>query len=446
MQSFKVLLCVLSLNISFNALATDKDGLMTLSKIEYISRKTTQDLSKDMNLNGSILVAKNDEIAYTQQFGFADLEAQTKTSIHTQFFIGSVTKQFAAVALLKSLLDSNIKDGIDQNDVEGLKRKIKFDLNKPVSNFLSQEHYIWDGAMPKWANEITVHQLLIHTSGIIDCARLPNYNDLVKNPPNIIEFVRQFKDKDLEFNPGTKFSYSNSGYILIGEIIEQITGMKLDKYMETAIFKPSEMKSTYYTTNGTVHAFKKDKTRFANLARGYYFDYSADNPILYEVPEYEPMQLVLTSGSIISTTPDLLRWNNYLYLGKIIPPFLVDMMLEPYIFIDSPDIAYGYGVMIMKPGSEQSYYFHGGLTFGYISNLTYIPNSNISVISLSNIMFNWEQLMAEREKLKSEQPSSLNDAEQSKRVKEIINGRYPNIKKFDFMLLDKEIVEKLDAN
>jgi CubicO group peptidase (beta-lactamase class C family) len=435
-------MCIL--NIGSNALASGKDNIMASKQINITVKTTVNDLSKNMNLNGTILVGKKDETIYTQHFGFADIAANIPVSTDTQYFVGSVTKQFAAVALLKALLDINIQNGIDKNDVNSLKNSIQVDLNRPVAYYLSSENSIWAGAMPEWANIVTVHQLLTHTSGIVDCSRLPNYNDLMKNPPNVVELIELFKDKDLEFKPGSRFSYSNSGYILIGLIIEQITEKKLDIYMETAFFKPLTMNATYFITHGTLHDVKKDMKRFSNLARGYYFDVSAVKPTMDEVAQYEPMQIVLASGSLISTAPDLLCWNNALYSGKIIPPFLVDMMVQPFISTGTTNIAYGYGVMIMKPGTEGAYYSHGGLTPGYITNLTYIPTSYLSIISLTNVMFNWDKLMPEIERLKSEQPIDLSDSEQWARVHQIINDRYPSIKNFDLMIIDKAIVEKFE--
>lgn len=437
------LLCTFLVSTCSNAFASSKDNRMTLNKIEKITKTTVHDLSKNMYLSGTILVGRQDEVVYAQSFGFADIAAKIPNSIDTQYFIGSVTKQFAAVALLKALLDSNIQNGIDKNDVSSLKKRIQVDLNRPVAHYLSKENSIWAGAMPEWANTITIHQLLTHTSGIFDYVLVPNYMGLLNNPLNIVELVSLFKDKDLDFAPGSKFSYSNSGYILIGAIIEQITGKTLDVYMQTMFFKPLKMSSTYFVTRGTLHEIKKDVDRFSNLARGYYYDIAPANPAPYEVA-YEPMQMVLASGSIISTAPDLLCWNNALYLGKIIPTFLVDMMVQPYIATNTPNVAYGYGIMIMKPGTKNTYYFHGGLTPGYITNLTFIPTSYLSIASLTNVMYDWEQLMREKEKIKSEQPTDLTEVEQWKVVKQIITERYPNIKKFDLMAIDSAIVEKLD--
>lgn len=121
---------------------------------------------------------------------------------------------------------------------------------------MPKKHPIWAGAIPFWAKEITLHQLLTHSSGIANVTGLPGFTKCRDSPPNIQNLIG-LKNEKLEFKPGSKYAYSNSNYILLGEIIQQITGVDLDVYMQTALFEPSNMQSTFMALKGTVNDLKQ---------------------------------------------------------------------------------------------------------------------------------------------------------------------------------------------
>src|ERR1700722_18724316 len=129
---------------------------MILKKIN----NTIDELVKNMNHGGSVLIASEKEGIYKKYFGYADAAKTIPISFKTQFLAGSVTKQFAAVAILKALQDKN---------------DTKAELNKTIDYYLTAEHEIWNGSMPVWASVVTIHQLLIHSSGIPNYTSLPEY-------------------------------------------------------------------------------------------------------------------------------------------------------------------------------------------------------------------------------------------------------------------------------
>lgn len=366
-------------------------------KLKSVVNKTINDLVVNMQPNGTILVACQDEIIFEQGFGTADLLHETSTESDTQYLLASASKQFTAVALLKALHDKNIQAGLSERDPINLQKHIEIDLNSAISNYLPKEHPIWAGNMPFWAQEITLHQLLTHSSGIANITSLPGFAKFRDSPPSIAELISFFKNEKLEFKPGSKYAYSNSNYILLGEIIQQITGLSLDVYMQKVLFDPINMHSTFMAVKGTVNDLKQFDPRANNLARGYNFDATAQHVILTEVKNYEYMQVPRGAGSIISTASDLLKWNNALYSGKIIPPFLLKLMLVSYTPVEE-NISYGYGIKVVDSKKLGTYYYHNGGIPGFLSNITYIPSLQLTIISLTNTEANRNQHLEMQQK------------------------------------------------
>lgn len=381
---------------------------MQLNKISTV----IDELIKNMNHSGSILIATPKEIIYKKCFGFADIVRQIPISFKTQFLAGSVTKQFTAVAILKALLGKK-------------KNQIKTHLNQAIDYYLPAKHRIWDGSMPAWASVVTIHQLLIHSSGI------PNYTSLLdfenRHFPKTKDLINFFKDHDLEFTPGEKFSYSNSGYYLLGIIIEEITQQNLDVYLENAIFKPLSMQSSFLPMRGTVDELIREDERFLNLARGYQYEITSNNAHLEEIKKYERMEVPGAAGSLIITAEDLFKWNNALYNEKIIPKLLLELMLHPHLVTERSDAYYGYGIEIMESEGLGQYYSHRGGIPGFRSVLTYIPSLQLSIIALQNLAANQEKIMPEVKEIQTSLAPNLSNEESTKKLSEIIEAKYPSI-------------------
>ncbi len=396
-----------------------------------------------MQHSGCIIVATNKETIYKKCFGYADFSKKIPVSMDTQFLAGSVTKQFTAVAILKALLDKNIHE----NDHAKLKEYIQAELNNTIEHYLPAEHEIWNSSMPAWAKTVTIHQLLVHSSGITNYTSLPDF-EKQKFPKNS-DLITFFKKHNLEFIPGEKFSYSNSGYYLLGIIIEQISQQHLDVYLENIFFKPLEMRSTFLPTQGTVDDLIRSDARFLNLARGYQYEMAKQDASLEEVNRYESMEVPGAAGSLVSTTEDLLKWNNALYAGKIIPKFLLELILKPYLLTERVEAYYGYGIEIMKSDAFGEYYSHRGGIPGFRSILTFIPSLQISIVTLQNIVADQEKLMPEVEKIKTDLSQTLSREESLAELVKIIESKYPSIienrKRYELAPIYDDIIKTLEG-
>lgn len=393
---------------------------------------TIEDFVKNKKHSGSIHIANENETLYKKCFGYADLQKEIPITFKTQFLAGSITKQFTAVAILKALYDKN--------------KDIKAELNKSIEYYLRKEHEIWDGSLPDWASKVTIHQLLVHSSGITNYNSLPEFeNQKFSKKSEIINF---FKSHKLEFNPGEKFSYSNSGYYLLGIIIEEITQKGLDAYLEETFFKPLEMKSTFLPMHGTVNELIHHDARFLNLSRGYQYETIAHHPKIEEIKRYEPMDIPYAGGSLISTAEDLLKWNIALYNKKILPQSILKLMLNPYLVTELGDTYYGYGIEIMKSITLGTYYSHRGGIPGYRSILTYIPLLNLSIIFLQNIVPNLEKILPEIKQAQARLSPNLSNKEASKKLNDIFDTKYPNIvenrNQFEFSPVYEAIIKALE--
>jgi CubicO group peptidase (beta-lactamase class C family) len=375
-------------------------------------------------LSGCILISTNQKIIYENCLGYADFAKKIPVTTDTQFLIGSVTKQFAGVAITKALWDKKVKD-------------IQAELNKPIAHYLPSHHALWNGAMPAWANTITLHHLLVHSSGIVNYNSLPGFNNQKFTTSS--DIISYFKNHPLEFTSGEKFAYCNSGYFLLGEIIQDIAQESLDLYLEKIFFAPFKMNSTHFPMQGTVDDLIKTDSRFKKLARGYQYDIAKKVADLSEISHYEPMNVPGAGGSLISTAEDLLKWNNALYAGEIVPKSLLELILKPYLVTELGDSYYGYGIEIMKSATGNEYYSHRGGIPGFRSILTYLPDSQTSIIMLQNIVSNDEFIIPIAEKLKT----SLTPTELVK----TIEAQYPTIpenrKRFELVSLYDDILQNL---
>lgn len=411
--------------------------LFNIEKAQHTIANTVTELLNDMHHSGCVMVTTDKEIVYKKYFGCADFAKKTLVTMDTQFLAGSVTKQFTAVAILKAILDKTVNKNIHE---------VQAELNKTIESYLPEKHEIWNGFMPSWAKTVTIHQLLVHSSGIKNYTSLPDFDkQKFPEPSDLISF---FKNKDLEFTPGEKFSYSNSGYYLLGIIIQEIAQSRLDIYLEKTFFNPLEMHLTFFPTRGTVDDLIRKDLRFTNLARGYEYEIEKQHANLREVKHYESMEVPGGAGSLISTAEDLLKWNKALYAGKIIPKFLLELFLKPYLVTERVDAYYGYGIEILKSEVLGEYYSHRGGIPGFRSILTYIPALQLSIVTLQNIVSNQEKIMPEVEQVKASLPQTLSQEDSIAELVKIIEGRYPSIienrKRYELAPIYDEIIKSLE--
>ena len=211
---------------------------------------------------GSVLVARGNEIILDKGYGFANLEWNIPNSPSTKFRLGSITKQFTAASILL------------------LEERGKLRVDDPVKKYMPDAPPAWD--------KITIFNLLTHTSGIPNFTSFPDYASIEPFATTPAALVKQFRDKPLDFQPGEKMSYSNSGYVLLGYLIEKISGESYEKFVQDNIFTPLGMKDSGYDSNSAI---------IPHRAAGY--SPGPDGPVN---AGYVNMTVPLSAGGLYSTT------------------------------------------------------------------------------------------------------------------------------------------------
>lgn len=220
--------------------------------------------------NGSILVAEKGKIIYEKGFGMANMEWSIPVQPDTKFRIGSVTKQFTAALILQLVGEGKIK------------------LDGKITDYLTD--YRKDTG-----DKVTIHQLLNHTSGIPSYTGRPDFfAEVSRNAYKVADFVKKFASGELEFEPGSKFAYNNSGYFLLGAIVEKVTGKSYETVLAERICKPLGMTNTGYDNHSPL--IQKRANGYEKRSTGY-----------INAP-YLDMSLPYAAGSMYSTVGDLFKW------------------------------------------------------------------------------------------------------------------------------------------
>jgi CubicO group peptidase (beta-lactamase class C family) len=287
---------------------------------------------------GTVLVVEGEKVLLDKGYGMASLEWQVPNVPDAKFRLGSLTKQFTATLIL--LLQ---QDG-------------KLNINDPISKYLTD-------SPPAWA-KITLANLLGHTSGIPSFTGFKEFHAWSMNSHTAEEEIALFRDKALDFEPGSKFDYSNSNFILLGAVIEKVSGKKYAELLRERIFVPLGMNDS---------GLDSDEVVLPKRANGY-----VPGPHGIEVARSESMTIPWSAGSIYSTTGDLLKWEHGLFGGKILNADSQKLMTTP----GKGD--YGLGVFIANRDGVRVV-SHGGGIEGFNTNLMYAPEKRIAVIVLSNV-------------------------------------------------------------
>ncbi|MBI2790523.1 MAG: beta-lactamase family protein [Gammaproteobacteria bacterium] len=318
-------------------------------------------------LNADILIAKDNAVLCRKSVGFADIERKRSFTEHTIFPIASISKQFTAVAILL-LLD------------EG-----KIDLHQSIARYLPEDHPLWQGKMPTWANIITSHHLLTHSSGLVSYTdeKIESLQDEKDILPLLISY---FKDKPLKFKPGSQFDYSNTGYLLLSVIIENISGKSLSEFLQSKIFQPLDMTKTSLPNLATEMKYIDAFPIKGDVPIPYIGILNNSKPELTQVKH--PFTVPLQGGAaMFSTLHDLRKWNDALYHHRVLSERSFKLMTTPHIHINDPlfgDTNYGYGIFIDNKHTPLLYK-HGGWIEGVRAMLSFSPKNQTTVIVLSNV-------------------------------------------------------------
>lgn len=318
-------------------------SFITLSQINFNEIDSLMNNTYPSNEPGaSILISKKGEIIYQKAFGLANLEHNVKNTPEHVFQIGSITKQFTAVSIL--LL-------VEQG---------KISLNDSITK------YIVD--FPTHNQHIKIHHLLTHTSGIKNYTNMSEWTKIWRQDLTPAEMISVFKNEPLEFKPGEKFSYSNSGYFLLGYIIEKISGLTYSEFIEKNIFKPLAMYNSLYGSHTKL---------IQNRANGYQKDTK------YVNAEYLSLTQPYAAGSIMSNVNDLFLWNQAIMSFKLLKKETIQKAFTNYQLSNGSYTNYGYGWIINEINGNHTLEHSGGI-FGFSSNGIYLPNEDVYVIVLTN--------------------------------------------------------------
>jgi CubicO group peptidase (beta-lactamase class C family) len=287
---------------------------------------------------GSVLVARGNDIVLSKGYGSANLEWGIPNAPSTKFRLGSITKQFTAASIL--LLEERGKLKVD-------------DL---VKQHLPDAPAAWD--------KVTIFHVLTHTSGIPSFTSFPDYPSLEPFATTPEKLVARFRDRPLEFEPGQRYNYSNSGYVLLGYLIERISGQSYERFVQENIFTPLGMKDSGYDSNSAV---------LARRAAGY--EPGPNGPVN---AGFIHMSIPHGAGALYSTTEDLLRWEQGLFGGKVLSTSSLEKMTTPF----RSDYAFGLGV---RTANGRKSIEHGGGIEGFNTMLAYYPESKLTVVVLGNL-------------------------------------------------------------
>lgn len=327
--------------------------LLTIKIATYYSPSfisKADDLLKHHEFQGAVLIAKKGKILLSKGYGFANEEHQITNTPDTVFRIGSITKQFTAIALLQ------------------LQEEEKLNVGDPISKYL-----------PDYPNgdQITLHHLLSHTSGIPSITDFPNLQDIQRHPTTINQLLDYFKNCPLNFKPGTNCDYSDSGYILLGAIIEAISRKSYEDQIQTKILDPLHMHSTYYDHH---HAI------IPRRAHGYTKD--SDGKLLHS--PYIDMSFPHAAGGLATTVSDLYKLDRALKENNLLSKENTDLLFTIHETNQEHSITYGYGFFIGPQNSEleqadNSIVGHYGTIEGFRAASFRYLDDDLTIIMLSNV-------------------------------------------------------------
>ena len=287
---------------------------------------------------GAVLVARGGMVLFEKGYGTADVAWDVPIIPRTKFNIASLTKQFTGMAVLQ------------------LAEAGKLKLDDPVSRYYKDAPKAWE--------KITIYHLLSHTSGLPELKGLDEFTKGIAVPYTPAELIATFRDKPLDFPPGTKWAYSNRGYYLLGYIIEKVSGQTYANYIEQHIFAPLGMSDSGYDSNKAV---------IKHRAGGY-----AAEARKLRYADYVDWSLPYAAGGLYSTVEDLLRWDRALYTEKLLSQKWLDKLFTP-----DPS-GYNYGWFIDSKGRRLKIY-HEGSNPGFAAFIVRYPADKTCVVVISNL-------------------------------------------------------------
>lgn len=324
-------------------------GILAAASLLVVCNSSAQDSASRMEqvaqsrvaskqFMGAVLVAQNGKILLDKGYGYANLEWQVPNSPEAKFRLGSITKQFTAASILL------------------LEQRGKLKTDDPVKKYLPDAPAAWD--------KITIYNLLTHTSGIPSFTGFPDYQSTEAIATTPEKLVARFRNKPLDFAPGEKWSYSNSGYVLLGYLIEKISGQSYIDFLQQNVLKPLGMNDSGYDSNSSII-----------LHRAYGYSPGPNGPVN---AGYIDMSIPFSAGALYATTHDLLRWEEGLFGGKVLSPASLKKMTTPF------KENYACGLFVQAVNGHLKIE-HGGGIEGFNTDLAYYPDDKLTIAVLGNL-------------------------------------------------------------
>ncbi len=316
------------------------------SRAQTVESQIDQLLAAEYKSGGpgaAALIARDGKVIYRKAFGNANLELNVAMKPENVFELGSITKQFTAVSILMLLEQGKL--GLDD------------DITKYIPDY------------PTHGKKITIHQLLNHTSGIKSYTDMESFIKMARTDMTPSEIIDVFKNEPMDFDPGEQWRYNNSGYIILGFIIEKASGKPYAEFIENNIFKKLGMTHSYYGNHNTI---------IPNRASGY----QPKEPGFANA-DFLSMTLPYAAGSLMSTVDDMLIWNQALHNNNLITKENKQKAFTNHKDNKGNPVYYGYGWGPNEINGSPTVE-HGGGIFGYTTMGVYVPGENVYTIVLTN--------------------------------------------------------------
>lgn len=296
----------------------------------------------------AVMVLQKGHVSFVGAWGLRDVERRLPVRPDSFFEIGSITKQFTAASILQ------------------LQEAGKLGIDRPVSDYLPDAPH---------AKQITLRQLLTHTSGLHDYLDLPpkEIDRLVWRPIPYRDLIARVSVLPLDFAPGSRWSYSNTGYLLLGKVVETVSGETYKAYLQHHILGPLQMKDTYTTA---------DEARLPNMAIGYRH---ADGRL--ERGPVIDVSWAGAAGFLVSTMRDLVKWDEALRGGKVVSRSSYRQMTTPFMTTTGGSAHYGLGLFVDSVYGEPRIGHTGG-SFGFTTADEYFPRQDVRIIAFTNLADN----------------------------------------------------------
>jgi CubicO group peptidase (beta-lactamase class C family) len=325
-------------------LAWNGPGVFAQDTLTRRADATVKNFKQGAEFSGAVLIGRDGKILFHKAYGSANREWNIPNTTQTRFRIASLTKQFTAAAILILQDQGRLKVG------------------DAISRYLTDLPLEWQ--------RITIHQLLTHTSGLPEYTSPPEIERTLNltgaTPQQLINLVKQ---QPMLFIPGSRLHYCNTGYLLLGMIIEKVSGLDYATFLKQNIFIPLQLNQTGFDVRAKI---------LPERASGYWIRNGQ-----VENAGYVDASIPFAAGGLYSTVGDLYKWNEALATGRLLSVESRRAMFTPYPEAELSGMHYGYGVVIAEKFGRLRYY-HGGGIQGFASAIERYPESNLCVVVLSN--------------------------------------------------------------